>query len=301
MRMRFGILTTVGCALTLSAAAGAQTVTLGASKDNTLYQSVDGFTSNGAGQYFFAGTTVAPELRRGLIAFDIAGSVPAGATITSVSLQLNMSRSISGDVAVGLHRAAANWGEAASDALGEEGTGAPAQPGDATWIHRFSPGSPWASAGGDFAATASATTTVGARGFYTWSGPGLVSDVQSWLSAPAGNFGWVVIADEATVPSAKRFDTKENPIVANRPRLTVSYTIGGPCGSQRTGDTNCDGAVNFDDITCFVAAIVSEQGWRDCIGAGATCTFGCVCDIDEDGSVDFDDISPFVGCLIGGC
>ena len=32
------------------------------------------------------------ELRRGVLAFDIAGNIPPGSTITAVSLSLNMSR-----------------------------------------------------------------------------------------------------------------------------------------------------------------------------------------------------------------
>src|SRR5262249_6055281 len=61
-------------------------VTIGASKDNTIFsESVS--QSDGAGPNFFAGTTsinTNGAIRRGLIAFDVAGNVPAGATINSV-------------------------------------------------------------------------------------------------------------------------------------------------------------------------------------------------------------------------
>src|SRR5438132_14183298 len=71
-------------------------VSIGPSKDNTLYQSAAGTTSNGAGQFLFAGKTNQPSdaIRRGVIAFDVAGSVPAGATINGVTLHLHMSRPI---------------------------------------------------------------------------------------------------------------------------------------------------------------------------------------------------------------
>src|ERR1041385_9451294 len=64
------------------------------SKDNTLYQydPADGDTSNALGLHFFVGATAMNELRRGVIAFDIAGSVPPGSTILAVTLSLNMSR-----------------------------------------------------------------------------------------------------------------------------------------------------------------------------------------------------------------
>src|SRR4029453_16680356 len=64
------------------------------SKDNTLYQydPTEGDTSNALGLHFFAGETAMGELRRGVLAFDIAGQIPAGSTITAVTLNMNMSR-----------------------------------------------------------------------------------------------------------------------------------------------------------------------------------------------------------------
>ncbi|MEK6675018.1 MAG: hypothetical protein AABZ47_05110, partial [Planctomycetota bacterium] len=67
----------------------ADTVTITSSKDNTLYEDPLGGISNGVGYYMFAGKTGSSVLRRALIEFDIAGNVPAGATINSVSLTLN--------------------------------------------------------------------------------------------------------------------------------------------------------------------------------------------------------------------
>ena len=98
-------------------------VTLGASKDNTLYQSATGALSNGAGQHFFAGKNNSSQIRRGVSAFDIAGGVPTGSTINSVTLTLNMSRTRLGVGAqtVNLHLLVADWGEGTSDALGQEG------------------------------------------------------------------------------------------------------------------------------------------------------------------------------------
>lgn len=65
------------------------------------------------------------------------------------------------------------------------------------------------------------------------------------------------------------------------------------------GDSNCDGGVDFNDIDCFVAALIGEGGWRECVGE-ADCSFTGVNDVNEDGSVDFNDIDLFVECLIGG-
>jgi hypothetical protein len=70
---------------------------------------------------------------------------------------------------------------------------------------------------------------------------------------------------------------------------------------RRRGDSNCDGSIDFDDIDCFVAALISEDSWRAC-GDVSGCGYLCANDINRSGSVDFDDIDGFVECLINdGC
>jgi hypothetical protein len=197
------------------------TVSLTPSRDNTLYESEIGAVSNGAGQHLFAGTTNNGDARRAALAFDLA-ALPPGATVLSATLTLTMSRTTAGETAVTLHALSADWGEGASDAIGEEGAGATAAPDDATWVYTFFDTAQWATPGGDFAATPSATTPVGGTGVYQWSSAGLVADVSGWLADPATNFGWLLRGDESAGGSAKRFDSREND-PANRPRLSVTY------------------------------------------------------------------------------
>ncbi|MFQ5876470.1 MAG: DNRLRE domain-containing protein [Acidobacteriota bacterium] len=207
--------------------AGAATAVLAPVKDNTLYETSDGSLSNGAGQHLFAGNNGLGETRRGLIAFDIAGGIPPGATITGASLTLSMSRTRAGPEPVSLHRVLADWGEGTSVAGRGEGIGAPSTPGDATWIHRFFSELRWAAAGGDFDPTPSATIMVGGIGLYTWiSTPALVADVQLWLDAPGMNSGWILIGNELGSATAKRFDSRENISAASRPMLSVEFTSG---------------------------------------------------------------------------
>src|SRR5207248_7042918 len=197
-------------------------------KDSALYEFVpaDGDRSNALGFHFFTGETGMGELRRGVLAFDIAGNIPAGSTILGVTLSLNMSRTGSDTPrTVDLHKVLADWGEGTSVAPGEEGDGAPATPNDATWRHRFFDTIFWTTEGGDFSATVSASQSVGAVGMYMWSSPQMIGDVQSWLTNPATNFGWLVLGDESDTLTAKRFDTRES---ASPPVLTIQYTPGVP-------------------------------------------------------------------------
>ncbi len=216
-----------------------QTVTLQPTKDNTLYENTMGAVSNGAGAHFFAGLTATRAIRRGLLAFDIAGNVPAGAQIVGAFLTLHVTRTIAGPKNVRLHLVLSDWGEGTSNAPGQEGIGIGATPGDATWIHTFYPSSFWATRGGDFASTASATRPVGSEGAYTWSSLRMALDVQSWLDAPGTNFGWIVIGSEPTSgnATAKRFGSRQGPVGA-RPSLTIFYEHS-PRGACCLADGTC--------------------------------------------------------------
>ncbi|MCW3105429.1 MAG: hypothetical protein JWO09_3869 [Bacteroidetes bacterium] len=203
------------------------TVNLVPEKDNTLYENASGSLSNGAGDHFFVGTTGSNRIRRSVIKFDVAGSIPAGATITSVTLTLSMDQTISGPNSIGLYTLSTNWGEGSSFAGGGGGGGAASATNDATWIHTFYPGSMWTNPGGDYNASASATTAVNGVGAYTWNSSQMASDVQAWLDAGATNFGWELIGDESVSSTAKRFASREFSSATEQPMLAVTYTV--PC------------------------------------------------------------------------
>lgn len=260
----------------LAAGAPGATVTLPASRDNTLFQFSPATISNGAGQHFFAGTNANGNVRRGVIAFDVS-SIPAGSTIQSVRLRLFMSRTTTGAVDVALHRCLADWGEGASDADFDEGGGTIAQPGDATWEHRFYPDVFWSTFGGDFAPAPSATASIAGVGFYEFTAGTLVADVQSWLDTPASNFGWVMVGTESSNRTAKRFDSRENPIVENQPQLIVEFLP-----SACPGDADGDSMVGLSDI----AAIVTAWGTMVPPGTGA--------DLDGSGDVGLGDIAVVI-------
>ena len=205
------------------------------SKDNTLIQNATGDLSNGAGSGMFVGNThqTGDNIRRGLVAFNVAAAIPAGSTITNVSVTLTCNRSRGGGITVGLFPMLADWGQAGSDSGPFGGSGTDSQRGDATWIHRFyAPvgGQTWITEGGDFNSVASATKSVGGTGTFTWSSnAALVAIVQSWLNTPTQNFGWMLKStNEGGSQNAKRFATMEEPVAASRPRMTIEYTVPSP-------------------------------------------------------------------------
>ncbi len=76
-------------------------------------------------------------------------------------------------------------------------------------------------------------------------------------------------------------------------RIHRTVLVGDVC--LHPGDMNCDGAVNFDDISLFVEAqsyAPDGVGWPyDCPWLNADC--------NDDGAVNFDDIEPFVDLIAG--
>lgn len=224
-----------------------QMVSLNASADATLNES---FPNNNMGIHssVLAGTTNASQKRRGLLKFDIAGSVPVGAIIDSVSLSLAI---VGGNVSNGsdfdLFASLKDWNEG----TGSGNNGVSADTSEVTWTSNMHMMSTWAAPGGqagtDYDNIASATATIAGLGSYSWKG--MEADVQAWLNNPASNFGWFLISQaEGTAGTARRFSSKEGP-AASQPVLEVYYSIPSTsiCGTTDTlvADTSCM-AVVFD-------------------------------------------------------
>jgi len=217
-------------AITLFAAPlDAATVVLAPDRDNTLFESLSGNLSSALGPNLFAGRTASGAMRRALLHFD-PSAIPAGSTITSVTLTLRMNKTRGGTIACVLNRVENDWGNGNSDeGTSGGGGGAAASTNDPTWVHRFFNTLVWTEPGGDFDLTALASVSVGNVGTYTWgSNAALVAEVQSWVDSPSTNFGWMLRGGEAAVQTAKRFDSVESTTAANRPRLTVEFTPGSP-------------------------------------------------------------------------
>jgi hypothetical protein len=229
---RLQIMSILGIGLVTTPASYAATVNVGALKDNTIFN--ESANSNGQGGDFASGVVSDGRIRRGLLQFDLS-AIPTTAQIDDVTLRLHLFQVSGGDLsarAFSVHRLTSSWGEGASvppgGMGGGGGTGGAAQTGDATWNHRFYDTVSWTTAGGDFLAGASDSTTVGlALDFYEWSGAGLITDVQAWVNGSASTFGWLVHSDETAV-GGRRFDSLQSSTANFRPLLTVVYTVPEP-------------------------------------------------------------------------
>src|SRR5262245_14650814 len=129
----------VGPWLVVASLADADSVTVPASRDNTVFS--ESTNSGGQATTFFVGRNNQAGVRRGLIYFDVAAQIPAESIITDVTLTLHLDGAAQTETEsrnVALHRLQANWGEGTSGGGGPGGgQGQPPTEGDATWDHRY--------------------------------------------------------------------------------------------------------------------------------------------------------------------
>lgn len=289
--------------------ATAQTTTfVSADRDNSLYELSSGVASNALGENIYTGRTNNGFRRRGVLRFNIASQIPAGATVEYVSLTMNVSRiRVNTSYTTSLHRLLMDWGEGTSLAGSAGGSGSGATAGDATWLHTFYDTDLWTLEGGDYVSLASASIPVGFTGSYNWpTNINLVQDVQLWLDSPASNFGWIIVGNEAINGTSKRFDSRENLTPGNRPLLEVRYTsasnIGGCCapgGCVVTSDTNCSslgGVFQGAGTICTPDPCVTGMG--ACCNSDGTCAERTEVDCNSMGGVYQGDTST---CAVAEC
>ena len=130
-----------------------------------------------------------------------------------------------------------------------------------------------------------------------------VTKTQSWVSLTNASG---VLAGGATVVVTVSINANANTLVAGNYGDTASFA--NQTNHQgdttravtlqvnwKTGDMNCDGAVNFGDIDPFVTALSGQAAYEaqypNCNWLNADC--------NSDGTVNFGDIDPFVA-LLGG-
>ena len=223
----FRILSTLLLTCLIVTSVFAERVHIPADRDATLIEDAGGGVANGLGP-LFAGHTNQQlfGVRRALVRFDVASALPENAIIDRVFLSLYQNSSNTEPSSVSLHRVLADWGEGASFSNG--GGGAVAESGDTTWMHTFYDYDYWVHQGGHFIPHASATAAVGGKDFYTWqSTVHMVNNVRHWLHDQRRNFGWLIMGDEDTRGSVKRYASRESGDSDQQPMLTIEYHLPG--------------------------------------------------------------------------
>lgn len=197
---------------------------ISASADASLFEAAQGDVASGKGGALFAGRTLRDGLRRLLIRFDSAALPTSAPEEARLILHSTKVRDAQTSKRFTVHRVLESWSEGGSDA-GEvaAGKGAAAQAGDATWLHRSFDSLFWGSAGGVYAATASAQAMLSGNEEVSFMSinQGLEQDIAAWISDPQSNFGWIVLGEEDNAGDAVAFASREHSQVELRPQLIL--------------------------------------------------------------------------------
>jgi len=216
-------------------------VTLAAGKVSTIFENQPN-NSIGRGPAVFVGGDDSGSPRRGLIDFNVAANIPAGATITSAELIMYLGLVAGADTGnpdqtprtIELHRLIGDWAHGPTGlgvtVISGTDQGYPAIPPSPTWNERrYQQNQPWVTPGGDFSPTVSSSALVGqtVNSAYKWlSTPALVADVQFMLDQPSLGFGWMLVnTDERVANSYRALYTKDWTDPLMRPQLLVSYEL----------------------------------------------------------------------------
>jgi hypothetical protein len=267
----------------------ADMVSIGASQDATLLGGSDALTNNSLSDPgIFVGADGAGNPKRGLIEFDIAQSVPAGATITSATLQLTVGQVAgsgggtggftTGGFTIDLFDETQPWGQPTNfvdaTSFGGHGHGAPPDNGDATWNDAFynsnpALATPWNASGGNWNSSqvpSGSTSVLGIAGnSFTWSSSQMASDVQNWLDNPSSNNGWLLRNEgENGTTDFRAFwswqGAANNNAPATAPSLTITYIV-----SQPQSVWNIPGSGSWSDSSSWTVGVPN--------GAGITAAF----------------------------
>jgi hypothetical protein len=201
--------------------------------DTTLFE-VKPTNSLGGATWFSSGTTQNFTKNRGLVRFDVAGSIPRGSRILGATITvkvMQVPRDGYASAFFSFRRMLVSWGEGTNVFADPQapGFGSPAEPGDATWLYRSSDTNAWSMPGGeegvDYSGAISALSVIESVDTYPFESlAAAVEDVQFWLDNPAQNFGWILrCEDEGQNFTARRFGSRELEDPGTSPRLNVDF------------------------------------------------------------------------------
>ena len=266
----------------LPATAWSATATINPSQDNTLAQELPD-NSSGACDSIFSGNIddqTVPAARRALIQFDIAGVIPSGSTITSVTLNMAVTRGDNHlDSTFELHTVTTSWVEGTDDCGARGGgQGVPATNGAVTWNNM--PG---------FGA-ASGSTLINSTSPVWSSTAAMVNDVQNWLDTPANSNGWIIIGDEVNATTTRRFDSREG---ASAPQLVVVFDLDPNIPVNACCET--DGSCSLTTVTPDTCGGTVLPGIESCNPNLCPQPTGACCNVDNTCSDESRDVCELAG------
>jgi hypothetical protein len=204
------------------------------------------------------------DTQRGYIKFDLT-SIPAGTVIRKATLSLYSYDTTKMNGSTGYyaaHRITRSWGEMIMN-----------------WTLADT-GANWTTPGGDFEPAADALSPKYAPKVPSWYQWDLTTRVQEWINSPAGNYGWLIKAQNETSHLQDQFYQSDTLMAQYRPKLIVS-----DLPDPVAGDISGDGSVDVVDLLYLVESFglgLGERGYEP------------KCDLASDNIVDVVDLLTLV-------
>jgi hypothetical protein len=221
--------------------------------------------NNGGASEIYIGNDFENESLRGLVRFNVTGSLSTRAIVTAASVTMytgTLSGSPPVAATVSLYRVVVPWGQGTgvgADVTGDFTQGQPCSAGGATWNQPQCAASSWSFASWSASASVPATSSS----LVTWnSTAGLISDVQGWLDNPASNYGWLLLSSTETTYDSMQPFTKSG-------QLTFSFAC--KSGFLDTG-TSCSACTVAAQTAC-----VTSQSGNACVDPGPPSGYHCSC------------------------
>lgn len=162
---------------------------------------------------------IAGDTTRSFIRFTGLGNIPAGATITAVTLYLWLAAANSGSRTIAWRRTLRAWTEGTEDN----------NPGDVSW-NQYSSGNNWGTAGAsnatDRESTISAQAVIGTTTgqYYAFTGAQLTQDIQNKVDGLISDVAYTG-TDEGTADEEYRVWSSSEDTNGQRPYLEVTYEV----------------------------------------------------------------------------
>jgi hypothetical protein len=169
------------------------------------------------------------EHRRSLLRWDLS-ALPAGSTVNAASLELyRYGGGAESPAHLVLYRLAREWAEGTGHDFWPE---AGYVPDGATWS-TFDGSTPWSTPGGDYDGSLVGQVTLPASVDNGWIRLDATAAVQAWVTAEMSNNHGLLLRPHSGDSTYHYYYSRSHPVPALRPRLVVTYTVGGPVPPKR--------------------------------------------------------------------
>ena len=198
-------------------------------KDTTIVSTILGISE--ATVVVFQTRELGAGGRSPLLRFSLVGHIPTNAIINSAVLTTTLQTAPASNLTIGLYRMITQWGV---DLTNEGVSENPATGGQASWRRSFDFNGAggdvtWAGGGNisavDYAAVETTYNVLAADAPGTVYNINIPIMVQNWVSSDANNAGLIMRTTAGSFNIWANQHSQEAVVAANRPYLTVDYTV----------------------------------------------------------------------------